>query len=65
MNAVKEKLKKGQPSTGGWIQIAHPAVAEIMTNAGFDWIAIDDEHAAVDIETGVNIMNAIRNTQTV
>ena len=65
MNKVKEKLLNQQISTGGWIQIGHPAVAEIMAHAGFDWIAIDAEHSGIDIETGMNIMNAVKGTNTV
>jgi 2-dehydro-3-deoxyglucarate aldolase len=63
MNSVKEKLKNGQISIGGWIQIGHPAVAEIMADSGaFDWIAIDNEHGIIDLETGMNIFNAMRGT---
>jgi len=65
MNRVKQKLARGEVCRGGWIQIGHPAVAEIMAHAGFDWIAIDDEHAIIDFETGGNIFGAIRNSGTV
>jgi 2-keto-3-deoxy-L-rhamnonate aldolase RhmA len=65
MNAVKEKLFRGQLTTGGWMQIGHPAVAEIMAKAGFDWVAIDDEHGIIGIETGMNIMNALRGSGTI
>ncbi len=44
INRVKQRLAKGELCRGGWIQIGHPAVAEIMVHAGFDWIAIDEEH---------------------
>ncbi|OHB58680.1 MAG: hypothetical protein A2Y12_14210 [Planctomycetes bacterium GWF2_42_9] len=64
MNAVKEKLKTGQVSLGGWIQIGHPAIAEIMAQAGFDWIALDNEHGIIDFETGMNLFNAMRGTNT-
>ena len=65
MNPVKEKLRKNQASLGGWIQIGHPVVAEIMAHAGFDWLAIDNEHGIIDIETGMNIFNAMRGTNVV
>lgn len=60
MNKVKQKLAAGQVSIGGWIQIGHPAVAEIMAKAGFDWIAVDNEHGIIDLETGMNLFNAMR-----
>jgi 2-dehydro-3-deoxyglucarate aldolase len=47
MNSVKEKLKKGKPVFGGWIMTASPVVAELFTRVGFDWVAIDTEHASV------------------
>jgi 2-dehydro-3-deoxyglucarate aldolase len=65
MNPVKKKLVKGEVSIGGWMQIGHPAIAEIMAQAGFDWIAIDNEHGIIDLETGMNIFNAMRGTNVV
>jgi len=65
MNNVKNKLVKGEVSIGGWMQIGHPVVAEIMVQTGFDWIAIDNEHGIIDIETGMNIFNAMRGTNVV
>ena len=65
MNRVKQRLSKGELCRGGWIQIGHPAVAEIMVRAGFDWIALDEEHSTIDLETGMNIFNAIRGSDTI
>lgn len=64
MNSVKEKLRKGQVCLGGWIQIGHPVVAEIMAGAGFDWIAIDNEHGIIDLESGMHLLNAMKGTAT-
>ncbi len=49
MNKTKSKLKNNEAAYGGWMLIPHPAVAELMAGEGFDWIAIDMEHAAVDL----------------
>jgi 2-keto-3-deoxy-L-rhamnonate aldolase RhmA len=65
MNPVKEKLVKKQVSIGGWIEIGHPAVAEIMSQYGLDWLAIDNEHGIIDLETGMNIFNAMSGSNTV
>lgn len=46
-NPVKKALIEGTLTIGTWIQIAHPAVAEILANAGFDWIAVDCEHTDI------------------
>lgn len=65
MNPVKTKLQEGQVSIGGWMQIGHPAVAEIMAGSGaFDWIAVDNEHGILDLDAGMNCFNAMRGTNT-
>jgi len=48
-NLVKKKLYGGKVSLGSWIQIGHPAVAEILGSVGFDWIAADMEHTDIGI----------------
>lgn len=42
---VERELTKGT-----WIQIGHPAIAEILANAGFEWIAVDCEHTDIDVK---------------
>ncbi len=58
-NPVKQKLKAGQKTAGAWLQIASPITAEIMSQAGFDWLMIDMEHAPVDFMTLVSQMQAM------
>jgi 2-dehydro-3-deoxyglucarate aldolase len=36
-------------SIGSWVSIAHPVVADILAHAGYDWVAIDAEHTAIDL----------------
>ena len=57
---IKNKIKQGQVCRGGWIQIGHPAIAEIMAGYNFDWIAIDEEHTSIDFNIGVQIFNALK-----
>ncbi|MBN1834605.1 MAG: 4-hydroxy-3-methylbut-2-en-1-yl diphosphate synthase [Spirochaetales bacterium] len=45
---MKEILKTGQPAFGSWVMIGNLAVAEILAGVGFDWIAVDMEHTAID-----------------
>ena len=33
---------------GSWITLNHPSIAEIMADAGFDWLCIDLEHSVTD-----------------
>ena len=44
---VRQKLLTGGISIGSWMQIPHPSIAEIMGQAGYDWIAVDMEHGAI------------------
>jgi 2-keto-3-deoxy-L-rhamnonate aldolase RhmA len=60
VNKTKLKLKNNEPALGGWMLIPHPAIAELMAGEGFDWIALDMEHAAVDLPTVEQIERAVR-----
>ncbi len=44
---IRAKLRTGGHSIGSWLQIPHPSVAEIMGQAGYDWVAVDLEHGAI------------------
>ncbi len=44
---IRSNLKKGKVSLGSWLQISNTSVAEILGDAGYDWIAIDMEHASI------------------
>jgi 2-keto-3-deoxy-L-rhamnonate aldolase RhmA len=37
-----------KPYLGSWITLNHPSIAEIMADAGFDWLCIDLEHSVTD-----------------
>ena len=47
-NPVRCALLERRLTLGTWIQINHPAAAEVLANAGFDWIAVDMEHTDID-----------------
>jgi 2-keto-3-deoxy-L-rhamnonate aldolase RhmA len=50
-NKVKQALVNRQVTFGSWLQIgACPGVAEILANAGYDWLVVDCEHSAIDVE---------------
>ena len=44
---------------GCWITLAHPAIAEIMAKAGFDWLAIDMEHSVITIREAEELIRVI------
>jgi len=48
-NPVRKALLERRVTIGTWIQIGHPAVAEVLATAGFDWIAADCEHTDIGV----------------
>lgn len=56
---IKQKLKNGQPTIGSWMQIPSTSVAEIMGNAGYDWVAVDLEHGHFSNESLTGIFRAL------
>ncbi|MCB9335096.1 MAG: 2,4-dihydroxyhept-2-ene-1,7-dioic acid aldolase [Flavobacteriales bacterium] len=57
---LKQKIRSKQLTLGSWITIPNQAVIEIMSTAGFDWLTIDIEHSAVDIESIQNLIGFIQ-----
>jgi len=41
------------------MQIPHPSVAEIMGQAGYDWVAVDLEHGSVSIHQLPDLFRAL------
>lgn len=58
-NKLRQALLDRKLSLGAWMQIGHPACAEIFARAGFDWVCIDLEHGAIDLESMANIFRTI------
>jgi 2-dehydro-3-deoxyglucarate aldolase len=59
MTNLKTKLKERQTTIGSWITLAHPAIAEIMAKAGFDWLAVDMEHSVITIREAEELIRVI------
>lgn len=58
-HSVRWKLKAGALTCGGFVQTNSPIAAEIMGQAGFDWLIVDLEHAPVDFGSLVQQFQAI------
>jgi 2-dehydro-3-deoxyglucarate aldolase len=56
---IRTKLRCGQYSIGSWVQIPHSSVAEIMGQAGYDWVAVDMEHGAVGVHQLPDLFRAL------
>jgi 2-keto-3-deoxy-L-rhamnonate aldolase RhmA len=48
-----------KPQIGSWVTLAHPAIAEIMAKAGFDWLAVDLEHSVITIAEAEQLIRVI------
>ena len=59
MNNLKKKIKNGELLLGGWITLYHPAIAEIFSNANFDWIAVDLEHSVITMSEAEELIRII------
>ena len=46
MKNLKKRLKQGETLNGCWLNLGSPLTAEIIGQAGFDWVLIDLEHGA-------------------
>ena len=64
-NRVKRMLLEGKRTAGAWLQIGSPITAEILAQAGFDWLIIDMEHGPGDILTLVSQLQAMNGTGVV
>lgn len=47
-------------SIGSWITLNNPSIAEIMADAGFDWLCIDMEHSVTDYFEAQQLIMAIQ-----
>ena len=47
-------------TVGSWITLNHPSIAEIMSDAGFDWLCIDMEHSVTDYFEAQQLIMAIQ-----
>ncbi len=50
MTSFKERLRKGETLVGTILSLGLPAVAEMLSWCGFDWLWIDMEHGPLSLE---------------
>jgi len=56
---LRERLRKKELVLGSWVTLAHPAIAEILCAAGFDWLAVDLEHSVITIGEAEELIRVI------
>jgi 2-dehydro-3-deoxyglucarate aldolase len=55
----KQAVRSGAAPLGSWLLTPHPAVAEVMARAGFQWLTLDLEHGQFDLENATQLLRAI------
>lgn len=61
----KERLKAGGTAIGAWLNFTDPVAAEILGRTGFDYIIIDTEHGAWDLQPLQTAIMGLHGTDTV
>jgi 2-dehydro-3-deoxyglucarate aldolase len=59
INSIRQSLVNNKLSIGSWMQIPHASVAEIMGQAGYDWVAVDMEHGAISVHQLPDLFRAL------
>lgn len=58
-NSLRSSLRAGRPVFGTWLQFGHPAIAEVIAQAGFEWVGIDLEHSVISLETAFTLIQVL------
>lgn len=59
---VKNRIKSGRPTVGTWVTLGHAPIAEILAQAGYEWVVIDLEHSAIDFSQVQQMVQVIELT---
>ncbi|MCB2077305.1 MAG: hypothetical protein KDE55_06350 [Novosphingobium sp.] len=59
IDRIRQAQANGLPSFGSWISIADGNSAEIMAQAGFDWLILDMQHGGIDAHSCAGILRAV------
>lgn len=57
---LKKKLKDNQLTIGSWVMTPDSLIVEVMALAGFEWLVVDLEHTAIDLQTAENLIRTIQ-----
>jgi len=56
---LRDRIRSGALTLGSWITLGHPAIAEIMAKAGYDWLVVDLEHSVISIDVAGDLIRTI------
>jgi len=57
--SIKSKLRNKELTIGSWITIGNTSIAEILANAGYDWLVVDLEHTTISLEQAGELIRTI------
>ena len=60
INTAKKRMLEGKPALGAACGTASPLVAQVLANAGFDYVMVDDQHGLWDPTVIVAAFQAIQ-----
>lgn len=63
-NAALAKWRAGEQTIGAWLSLANTHTAEMLANAGFDWLCVDLQHGMLDYGDLRHMLPAISTTDT-
>lgn len=56
---LKQRLAQNEVTIGSWMSLGGPSIAEIMADAGFDWLVIDLEHTPITIREAEDLIRVV------
>jgi 4-hydroxy-2-oxoheptanedioate aldolase len=62
-NTAQAKWRAGEQTIGVWLSLANTHTAELLANAGFDWVCVDLQHGLLDYGDLRHMLPAISTSQ--
>ncbi len=64
-NTAKQRLNAGEAVVCGWLSLPSSYSAELVASQGYDCVSIDLQHAMLEFETAVGMLQAISSTPAI
>ena len=64
-NKLLASWRRDEGTVGCWLSLGNTHSAELLANAGFDWLCIDMQHGLLDYQDLLHMLPAISTTETV
>lgn len=64
-SSLKKKIRGGGVCLGSWITLGSNGIAEILSNAGYDWLVVDLEHSTISLDQAGELIRTIELARSV